>query len=101
LQVNDELSEVIIKIEQILFTRKGEILGLPDFGCNLEDLVFSEVLSASYIENMISSQINAYCTAETQIDISTKVSFFDVNETTKGCLIDIYVNDNRVISALF
>jgi phage baseplate assembly protein W len=43
-EVTDELSQLILKIENILFTRKGDVLGVPDFGCNLDDLVFSLVL---------------------------------------------------------
>jgi len=101
LEIHDELSDIIIKIEQILFTRKGEVLGSPEFGCNLDDLVFSQVLNASYIENQINEQIRAYCTSYAQYDINAKVSFFQVDENRNGCLIDVYVNDERVIGALY
>lgn len=101
LEIHDELSDLIIKIEQLLFTKKGEVLGSPDFGCNLDDLVFSQVLSASYIENNINEQIINYCTTESKFDVKAKVSFFKVDETRNGCLIDVYVNDERVIGALY
>lgn len=101
LQINDELSDVIIKIEQILFTNKGEILGMPEFGCNLEDMVFSQVLNENYIQNYILTQINDYCTHNTGLDVTVKVSFFKVDDYTNGCLIDVYINDERVIGAIF
>lgn len=101
LEINDELSDLIIKLEQILFTKKGEVLGSPDFGCNLDDLVFSQVLNANYIENQITDQINRFCTCGAHFNIKTRVSFFQVNEFTNGCLIDVFVNDERVIGALF
>lgn len=101
LEINDELSDLIIKIEQLLFTKKGEVLGCPDFGCNLDDLVFSQVLNSSYIENNINEQIHKYCTSYAKFNVKTKVSFIKVNETTNGCIIDVYVNDERVIGALF
>lgn len=101
LEINDELSDLIIKVEQVLFTRKGEVLGSPDFGCNLEDLVFSQVLNASYIENIINEQIYKYCTSYSRLNVYSKVSFFAIDETRNGCLVDVYVNDERVIGALF
>lgn len=101
LEINDELSDLIIKIEQLLFTRKGEVLGNPDFGCNLDDMVFSQVLNANYIENMINEQIIKYCTSFAKFNVNVKVSFFKATEFTNGCLVDVYVNDNRVIGALF
>lgn len=101
LEIHDELSDLIIKIEQLLFTKKGEVLGSPEFGCNLDDLVFSQVLSASYIENNINEQIINYCTTESKFDVKAKVSFFQVDETRNGCLIDVYVNNERVIGALY
>lgn len=101
LEINDELSDLIIKIEQLLFTKKGEVLGSPDFGCNLDDLVFSQVLTASYIENQINDQIASYCTSFSKFNIKAKVSFFQATENANGCLIDVYVNDERVIGALY
>ena len=41
LQNNGEIEQLITQIETILFTRKTEVLGSAQFGCNLEDLVYS------------------------------------------------------------
>ena len=101
LEINDELSDLIIKIEQLLFTKKGEVLGSPDLGCNLDDMVFSQVLNANYIENNINEQIYKYCTSYAKFNVNVKVSFFQVDEYRNGCLIDVYVNDERVIGALY
>ena len=40
LEVSDALSQLIIKIENCLFTRKGDVLGSPGMGANLNDLIF-------------------------------------------------------------
>jgi phage baseplate assembly protein W len=102
IEVTDGLSQLILKIENALFTRKGEVLGVPDFGCNLEDLVFSLVVNASVIEQKISSQIQSYCLLDYDIrfKVNTKVSFFET-DSRNGALVDIYINQNRVIGALF
>jgi hypothetical protein len=100
-EVTDELSQLILKIENVLFTRKGEVLGVPDFGCNLDDLVFSLVLNEAVIQQRISSQIQAYCLLDdTKFGIDVRVSFFQT-EGRNGALVDIFINDTRVIGALF
>ncbi len=101
-EVTDELSQLILKIENVLFTRKGEVLGVPDFGCNLDDLIFSLVLNESVIQQRINSQIQSYCLLDydTRYNVDTRVSFFQT-EGRNGALVDIYINETRVIGALF
>ena len=101
LEVSDPVSQLILKIENCLFTRKGDVLGAPSLGANLEDLIFSLVLNETVIQNTINSQITAYCLAnEGGFDIDTKVTFYSTAELN-GCLVDIFVNEQRVIGALF
>lgn len=100
-EVSEGLDQLILKIENVLFTRKGDVLGAPSIGCNLDDLIFSLVLNESYIENIISTQIQTYClNSDQNYSIDTKVSFFATTESS-AALVDIYVNDIRVIGALF
>jgi hypothetical protein len=101
IEVTDELSQLILKIENVLFTRKGEVLGVPDFGCNLDDLIFSLVLNESVIQQRINSQIQSYCLPNSdKFGIDTKVSFFQ-SDGRNGALVDIFINETRVIGALF
>lgn len=100
IEVTDELSQFILKIENVLFTRKGEVLGVPNFGCNLEDLIFSLVINENVIQQKINAQIQAYCMTSNNFSVDTRVTFFK-NSDRDGALVDIYVNENRVIGALF
>jgi hypothetical protein len=101
LEVSDPLSQLILKIENALFTRKGDVLGVPGLGANLEDLIFSLVVNESVIQNNINSQITAFCLAnEGGFSVDTKVTFYSTAEVG-GCLVDIFVNEQRVIGALF
>ena len=101
LEVSDNLSQLIIKIENVLFTRKGEVLGSPQMGCNLDELIFSLVLNESTIQNNINSQIASYCLPEISgYSVNISVSFFSTAERD-GALVDIFVNEQRVIGALF
>jgi len=39
--IEDELIRVIVqKYQMVIFTNKGEVLGDPDFGANLEEILF-------------------------------------------------------------
>lgn len=101
IDVTDGLSQLILKIENVLFSRKGDVLGVPDFGCNLEDLLFSIVLNEAVIQQKIANQIQTYCLPNSDMyGIDVRVTFF-TTEGRNGALVDIYVNENRVIGALF
>jgi hypothetical protein len=101
IEVTDELSQLILKIENTLFTRQGEVLGVPSFGCNLEDLLFSLVLNEGVIQKKINSQIQSYCLPDSnKFGIDTRVTFFSTSERN-GALVDIFINETRVIGALF
>lgn len=101
IEVTDELSQLILKIENTLFTRRGDVLGVPNFGCNLEDLIFSLVLNEAVIQQRINSQIQTYCLPdENKFSIDTRVTFF-TTEGRNGALVNIFINETRVIGALF
>ena len=101
LEVNDALTQLLIKIENTLFTKKGEVLGVSNFGVNLEELLFSIIYNEAAIESRITSQIQMFCVQQlTNYSIRTKVKFF-VQENRTGALVDIYIDDVRLLSALF
>lgn len=103
LELNDELSCLIMKIEQVLFTNKGEVLGCPELGCNLDDMVFTLELNASYIKQQIYNQITTYCMnmENPQLyNVTVDVNFFTLEERN-GAEINISINENRVITALY
>jgi phage baseplate assembly protein W len=59
--IEDDTVRVIVqKYEMILFTNKGELLGDPNFGCDLPALLFETYLSSTAIEADIRAQISDY-----------------------------------------
>ena len=59
--IEDEVVNVIIqKYEMILFTNKGEVLGDPEFGANLLELLYQTKVSESYVVSTIDEQIAIY-----------------------------------------
>lgn len=103
LELNDELSCLIMKIEQVLFTNKGEVLGVPEFGCNLDDMIFTLELNASFIKNNIKEQISTYCMnmdSPNHYNVEVEVSFFQ-NEERNGAIVNVFINEKKVISTLY
>ena len=84
------------------FLNFSDVLGAPNLGCNLDDLVFSLVLNESVIAQKISTQIQTYClnSSSSQFGIDVRVQFYSLVDRS-GCLVDIFVNEERVIGALF
>ena len=59
--IEDEIVNVIVqKYKMVLFTNKGEVLGDPDFGANLLELLYETKVSESYVTSIIDGQINLY-----------------------------------------
>jgi hypothetical protein len=101
LEVDEALNDLVLKIENVLFTRKTEVLGAEDFGCNLDDLIFSLTNNEDMIRKTIGAQIVAYCLiGQDGFAVDVNVKFFETNQTN-GCLIDIMINDKRVIGVLY
>jgi phage baseplate assembly protein W len=81
-QPNDVL---VAMIELILFTNKGEMLGDPDFGADLERLVWNTRLSSGQIQDNIVQQFVKYIPDLTPADYTVEVQFYE------GTLRDIAV----------
>jgi len=80
--IEDDVIRVIIqKYEMILFTNKGELLGEPNLGANLHNLLHETRLSAEAIEEDINSQIELYIPEIQEIEYELKVEFFEHPES--------------------
>ena len=101
LEVDEGLDDLIMKIENTLFTRKKSVLGAPDFGCNLDDMIFSLTSNEDTIRNVCGQQVVEYClTGQDGFSVDVQVKFFQTEERS-GCFIDVFVNDQRVVGILY
>jgi phage baseplate assembly protein W len=97
----NEIQQLITQIETTLFTNRAEVLGSPDFGCNLEDMIYSLGLNEQQIKTTIESQIRSYCPLAAKYNVETKISFLrgnvrdiayvDITIDSKY-LVQVYVN---------
>ena len=60
IEVTDPLEACLGKIKMMIFTRKGEVLGDPAFGLDLESLIYDMNLPEKAIRDEIAYNIRAY-----------------------------------------
>jgi len=74
--IQDEIVRVIVqKYEMILFTNKGELLGNPNFGGDLDRLLHKTKVSSKYVERNLNEQIAQYIPELNGIPYELNVSF--------------------------
>lgn len=60
LETSGSLEQTIQKLEVVLFTNKGEVLGDPDFGCDLLRYMWQVNISTRTISAVIAQQIQLH-----------------------------------------
>lgn len=75
LQQDDEIAMLLTQIETILFTKKGSVLGSPDFGANLEDYVYELRYNEYLIKKAINEQLVRYVPLSKKYPVSITVDF--------------------------
>lgn len=75
LEISNELDEIIQQVDMILFTKKGEILCMPEFGCNLEQYLFDTTYNKTQIKNIIMEQINNFIYLDGSYKVDVDVNF--------------------------
>lgn len=71
-----ELAQLIGQIETVLFTNRGEVLGEPEFGCNLNDLVYSLNYNEQQIQDVVKQQLKTYVPLANKYNVKTTVLFY-------------------------
>jgi phage baseplate assembly protein W len=96
-QTNDDVQQLITQIETVLFTNKGEVLGDVDFGCSLNDLLYTLNANEFAIKGEIDRQISKYCPLATEYDTEVDIVFVR-GEVRDEAYIDITIDNTFVIS---
>jgi hypothetical protein len=97
LDETDPIKIYIQKIKMILFTKKGEVIGDPNFGINLESMLFHKFLNNEQIKNDLEQQISMYCQEFDKYQTSIDVKFYKLTNKDE-CEISISINDIQAIT---
>ena len=83
----------------IFGTRQGQVIGDLNFGLGIEYLIFETRVNKMQLEEDIKRQVGQYVSESSDYKITPSVSF----GKAKGydyCVIDIYINEQKVFGVL-
>ena len=91
MQQDSELSMLLTQIQTMLFTRKGEVLGQPNFGANLEDYVYELRYNDYQLKTVIDNQIAEFIPLASKYNVSVCIEVVD-DVTNHVVFLDITVD---------
>lgn len=99
LEVFDELESTIQQIKMTLFTRKGEVLGEPNFGVEVERYLFEFSIDPFGIKQDATDQINAYVSGARKKNITVSPASYQDDKVGREIfvlLIDVPELNNQL-----
>ncbi len=99
MEVKNELDEIIQQVDCLLFTRRGDILMMPEFGCDLHKYFFETTWNKAAIKHMIENQINTYIYLDGRYRVSVDVEFIKWDYNV-GMIVDLIINGKKMSSYL-
>jgi hypothetical protein len=99
LETPNELEALLTKIRMIIFTKKGEILGEPNFGLSLEEQLFELQVNSYQIKTAFNGQLAAYVPEAGKYKVEIDVNF-QPGEVRDFCYIDIYIDGTKYVGVM-
>lgn len=93
MESDEEIQMMLTQIETLIFTNKGEVMGDPEFGLNLEDYVYSFMYNDDMLKGVVGNAISRYIPLSSIYPVNVEVSY--TTESDRNAVyIDITI-DNR------
>lgn len=73
-EVNSGLETVLNKIRMVLTTKKGDVLGEPDFGLDLENMLFDTTFDEGLLKSAFFGQMQKYIAESYKYNIDLTVT---------------------------
>ncbi len=99
--IEDDVIQVIVqKYETLIFSNKGDLLGDPNFGCDLQKILFQTRLSSNNVKKIIIEQIEDYIPEILNIEYSLDVKFVSDSENYQDIMIIDFEISGYNVSAI-
>lgn len=95
IEVYDEIESCINQIKMTLLTNKGEVLGEPGFGLQIERYLFDFELDPFKLSEDANSQIQSYVMESKKRNVSVKPSFTTDEKQRKIYALKIAIDGRR------
>lgn len=73
LEISDKLEALLSKLRMIIYTNRGEVLGEPELGMDLENYLFEPGLNEGVIRDRFYAQLAKYVPENTDYNIDCSV----------------------------
>jgi hypothetical protein len=99
LETEDSIEALLTKIRMIIFTNRGEVLGYPGLGLDLEKMLFELQANTSELQTSFYDQLARFAPESAKYNTRIEVTFTP-GEVRDLCFIDIYIDGTRLLGVL-
>jgi hypothetical protein len=96
LETGSPYEAILTKIRMIIFTTKGEVLGDPNFGLSLEQLLFELNFNERQLRQSFYDQLSQYVPDTVNMPITIEVTFSQ-GTVRDIAYIDIYIDGKKYL----
>lgn len=97
---DDPIRVIVQKYEMLIFTNKGELLGDPDFGCDLQKLLFETRVSSEAVVSIIAEQIEQYIPEIAGINYDLDAVFYEGEKFQEILVVEFKLTDVEVSAVI-
>lgn len=83
LEVYDDLESTLQQVKMTLFTNKGDVLGEPEFGVQVEKYLFEFSTNPFELSKEASGQINRYCGEARKRNIEVQPASYEDSKSNR------------------
>lgn len=98
-EITSGLDTIIQQVDLLLFTNKGDVLMMPEFGCNLEQYLFETTWNQIAIKQMIMNQIRTYVYMDGNYRVDVEIKFYKWDFNV-AMVVDLMIEGTKVASYL-
>lgn len=95
IEVYDDLEACINQVRMTLLTNKGEVLGEPEFGLEMEKYLFDFELDPFVLSDSAHEQVNAYVTESRKRNIKITPSYTEDEKGRKIYALQISIDESK------
>jgi hypothetical protein len=86
-ELSNDIEEAIQQVKMTLFTKKGEVLGEPDFGLDLDSYLFEYDVDPFALSSEAMLQVNKYVSESKKRQITVAPSVYPDDKSNRDILV--------------
>lgn len=100
LEINEDISLMLQQLECLLTTPVAGVMGVPQFGINLENYIFDLTFNTVAIESVIRNQIGLFLPLTTEYPVDVSINFYE-GESRDLAEVNITISGSPALTVVF